>query len=149
MRFISMCAALLLLVGCAHQQQNPEDPLGWARFDCQSMKNRPDLQPEFDQAKEVCSNSAQAQSMSARGQMRGRSLVDAVANDINANQIAVASGKACMAERGYKFEKQSEFEARCPVPPPAPAPASPAKPKAKMSSPVASVPAQTKAPAPQ
>lgn len=130
-KIIAALAATTLLCSCQTTQEQAEDPPQWGRFDCQRAADHPELLPQFEQAKLVCVNRAQAAGIAGTASMpTGYGLGGAIASGISAGiaqgQIQNATVNSCMAEYGYMMSKKSEHEARCPVvavtPPEPPAP---------------------------
>ncbi len=133
-----VCVAFLLfavLSGCQTTEQQAEDPLQWGRFDCKRLADGPQIAVEFDQAKAVCLNRAQAAGIAGTAAMPtgyglGGAMVSGINRGITSSQIQDATIKSCMAERGYLLAKMSEHEARCPRSAPVAIPA-PVAPKRK------------------
>lgn len=131
MRILSAIAVMMLLSGCQTTQEQAEDPVQWGRFDCQRAADHPELTPQFEQAKLVCVNRAQAAGIAGTASMpTGYGMGGAIASGISAGiaqaQIQNATINSCMAEYGYMLLKRSEHVARCPAtavkPPEAPEP---------------------------
>jgi hypothetical protein len=118
----------------------------WGRIDCVRIADHPEMQVQFDQARLVCVNRAQAASVAGTANMPtgngiGGAIASGIVQGITANQIATSTANGCMAEYGFMLAHRSEHAARCaalaPPPPPASKPAR--KPKRKPA-PVASAP---------
>jgi hypothetical protein len=141
---VALLAALAVLSGCAHSQQENPDPELWGRVDCQRFADNPALEVEFDLAKTVCGHRAEAAALAGTsGMPMGHGIAGAIAagiaQGITAAQIKTATVQSCMAERGYLLKRRSEHLAICariaPPPPPPPPPITKAKPKPKKKSP--------------
>jgi hypothetical protein len=130
MRLMTTVAALSLAAlnsGCQTVAQQPaeDDPVGWARFDCQRSSHNPVLEGELERAKLVCNGRAEAAAIAGTAHIRpGYSMGSAIVAGVEAGQkqtqISHATGTSRMAEYGYRLSKRSEFVAVCPLPPPAP-----------------------------
>jgi hypothetical protein len=111
----------LCLTGC-QTTGDPEDPIVWGRFDCKRHSQFPELAVEWEQAKLICGGRAQAAAVAGTAAMPGGyGMSGAIAAGINQGiagaQISQATATSCMAERGYRMSKASEFDARCPIAP--------------------------------
>lgn len=142
-------AAVFLVVGCATAPQTPDDEMVFGRVDCRLLADHPDLLPEFEQAKAICSNRGEAQGEAASASMgTGGGLGGSVVRAMTSVSVRDKTAISCMAERGYLLKKRSEYMAWCatmypPKPTPAVAEVKPKKPKsAPKPNPEAPAPAQ-------
>lgn len=114
MRGFFAIGALLTMAGCA-AVPDKNDPMIWSRLDCQSMREKPELKPAFEQAKLVCGNRAQASGLAGSAPYMARpDLASTVGGVIAQSQISEATVKSCMAEYGYTITRRSELAGRCP-----------------------------------
>ena len=99
--------ACIVLAGCAGAQSTTPtaDDVAWGRFDCR-RGHAVDL--EFEQAKAVCSNTANAQGVAAAAPAHG-----VVAGAFTQVSVADSTMKACMAERGFVLAKRGEYDRQC------------------------------------
>jgi|HubBroStandDraft_6_1064221.scaffolds.fasta_scaffold111911_1 hypothetical protein len=142
MRTIAALIATTLLCSCQTTEEAAQDPPLWGHIDCQRTADHPELASQFEQAKLVCFNRAQAAGVAGTASMpTGYGLGGAVASGISAGiaqaQIQNATVNSCMAEYGWMLTKRSDFDARCPVAvvaPPEPSPPLPPKKKVKTNS---------------
>jgi hypothetical protein len=107
------------LAGCAAQANTaPEDPVVWGRVDCVRAQENPMAEQEFEQAKAICVNRAQAAGIaSTAGMPVGRGIGGAIASGISAgitqSQVSTATASSCMAEVGYIQRPQSAHQDAC------------------------------------
>jgi hypothetical protein len=120
MRVLGIVALCAALGGCASQANAPPaDPEVWGRVDCVRTQDNPMAEQQFEQAKAICTNRAQAAGIQTSAGMPsgGRNLGDAIGNGIvagiTASQVNTATGNSCMAENGYIRRPQSHHEAAC------------------------------------
>jgi hypothetical protein len=86
----------LLVAGCA-ATSDPED---WSRVDC--VQGDPESRTLLERAAPVCWEKA-----------RAVAAVVSPGPGVSRREIADASFRACMAERGYLLSTEAEFKARC------------------------------------
>jgi hypothetical protein len=124
---IAALTIALTAAGCqTTAQQTDDDPMGWARFDCQRGAGVPKLETELERAKLICIGRADAASIAGTANIRpgygvGGAVVSGIETGVKQSQISNATIISCMAEQGYHAIKRSEFEALCPVSSPKPA----------------------------
>ena len=126
-KFLSALLASAALCGCQTAQQQAEDPIAWSRLDCKRLADGPEMVPQFEQAKLICVNRAEVAGVAGTAGMPvghgvGGAIAAGISQGIASAQIQTATAKSCMAEYGYMLQRNSEFEARCPItiPPPPP-----------------------------
>lgn len=123
MKNLAIILVVPVLFGCVSAQQRQldiEDPVGWGRFDCERVADRPELHQVAEQAKAICGPRAEAAAIAGTAAMpSGYGLGGAIAAGVNqgmtARQINDATLRSCMAEQGYVLSRKSEFDARCPA----------------------------------
>lgn len=115
LRKAGLAAAIALVVsGCATAPQSPDDELVFGRVDCRLGADHPELLPEFEQAKAICSNRGDAQGEAASASMgTGGGLGGSVVRAMTSVSVRDKTAISCMAERGYLLKKRSEYMAWC------------------------------------
>ena len=95
MRSIQISAVIvaMLVGGCSANtnSRTGDDPPIWGRVDCQRGEGNPELQKQFDDAKEICL---------ARGETA-------------AGVAGTAGINPCMSEQGYVLRTRAEHAAAC------------------------------------
>lgn len=117
---LSILTAILTLTGC-QTQQDIDDPVSFGRADCRRLADHPEIARQFELDSAVCDGRAQAAGLSGTASMWSGSLVTAIDKAVVTNNIALATVRSCMAERGYLLKRRSEHLAMCAVSVPAPA----------------------------
>lgn len=111
----------LLLTGCVASSLPP--PSGaeaklFGRVDCKTTKGNAILEVEYEQAKAVCLNRADAAAVAGTTAIPiGHGAVNAVFSGIQRGsaqrEIGLSTALSCMAERGYLHETDAANAARC------------------------------------
>jgi hypothetical protein len=106
-----------VLVACA-QEVPPEEQKVFGRTDCQRSAGNPAIEQEFERAKTVCMNRAQAAAVSGTTAMPyrpglGGAIVAGIEQGMAQNQIGGATVMGCMAEHGYLLRTRTEHLSVC------------------------------------
>ena len=118
--FVAVLGSVLAACNASQQPPDasvPEGPI-FGRTDCQIMSGNPTLTRQFEVAKEVCVNRAEAASISGTTAIPvGYGVGDAIASGIQRGtaqgQIFAATIKSCMAEQGYILRMRQEHIEAC------------------------------------
>lgn len=120
---VDMRRAAILFVfsavsACATHPEDPGLETVFGRVDCRPIANDAALQQDFEQARTICVNRAQADAVAGTAAMPvGRGIGGAIGSGIAAgvaqSQIQNATTMSCMAEHGYLYRTRYEHQATC------------------------------------
>ena len=98
-KFLSALLASAALCGCQTAQQQAEDPIAWSRLDCKRLADGPEMVPQFEQAKLICVNRAEAAGVAGTAGMPvghgvGGAIAAGISQGIASAQIQTATAKS-------------------------------------------------------
>lgn len=103
---LTALAILAVLAGCGP----PPVPSVFVRTDGRSIKDHPELQPEFEVARTACNGEMNKAALSGVT-FAGGGIAGAIAQG-QRNEAAGEVGKGCMAEKGYMLVPTDQAEER-------------------------------------